>query len=70
MKHYISNTWRLPTLLPTEERNALIELREVRGLKLCSGWDVPECPCGWAQDFIGPELTQDEQELLMLEEIK
>lgn len=68
-KHYISNTWRLP-LLSTRERNALIALREEAGLMLRSGWDVPECPCGWAQDYSGPELTSDEMEVLMLEEIK
>lgn len=68
-KHYKSVTWKHP-LLSTADNSALVALRREAGLEQSCGFDDAASPCGWVCDYYGPTLSKDEQELLMLEEIK
>lgn len=57
-------------MLSTADNSALVELRHEAGLEVSGGVYDPTSLLGWVNDYVGPSLTKDEQELLMLEEIK
>lgn len=68
-KHYKSVIWKYP-ILSFADNAVLIQLRREAGLSLSCGKEDPTSPLGWVNDYYGPALTKEEQELLMLEEIK
>lgn len=69
MKHYKSVSWKYP-ILSTKDNDALLQLRRQAHLTLSCGIEDLTSPVGWVNDYYGPELSNDEQELLMLMEIK
>ena len=68
-KHYKSVIWKHP-ILSTKDNDALVQLRYESGLHLGCGIEDSNSPCRWVNDYCGPELSKDEMEVLMLEEIK
>lgn len=69
MKHYKSVIWKHP-ILSANDNDALIQLRREKYLTMSCGVEDSACPLGWVNDYYGPELSKDEMEVLMLEEIK
>jgi hypothetical protein len=69
MKHYKSVIWKYP-ILSTKDNDALCQLRHESGLRLSCGIEDSNSPLGWVNDYYGPELSKEEQELLMLKKIK
>ena len=69
MKHYKSVIWK-PPILSVKDNEALIQLRHESGLRLGCGIEDSNSPCRWVNDYFGPALSKEAQELLMLEEIK
>ena len=68
-KHYKSVIWKYP-ILSIKDNDALIRLRREAGLSIGCGIEDLTSPCRWVNDYFGPALSKEEQELLMLEEIK
>lgn len=69
MKHYKSVVWK-HSVLSTKDNEALYRLRREKYLTMGCGVKDSACLLGWVNDYYGPELSKDEMELLMLEEIK
>lgn len=69
MKHYKSVTWKHP-ILSFQDNAALIQLRREKYLTPGCGVDDYLAPHHFSNDYYGPELSKDEMEVLMLEEIK
>lgn len=68
MKRYKSIIWKYPDLSFADNK-ALQQLRRHADLQVGNGVIDPSSPLGWVNDYFGPALTKDEQDLLMVKEI-
>ena len=69
MKHYKSVVWKHP-LMTTEDTAALVCLRAEAGLRENGELFEPEYECMYVNSYVGPELSKNEQEVLLVEEYK
>ena len=69
MKHYKSVIWKHP-LMFSVDIVALVCLRREAGLEESGEVFEPAYTCGYVNSYTGPQLSEVEMDVLMLEEIK